>query len=306
MSDIDCLRRWYVVRIVETLLPYIVSTDHGYFWPAFFYYLSIFIPFEPGNRIFGLTPIFLMALPGSFYFLIRAKGEKWRDVNALFAMFLFAFLLIEITTFPIAFYKTAIFAGCIYAISLSGAVSLLERKTRRLFCAAILLVAALNVYAGYRQISGLLHMPPIASQENYWTPLVKYINENMEKGVSIAGQDIHPNYYLRPDIKSFPAYNICLPYDWSGEEKLLRDLGVQYYVFYANERENHLAYYERMLKLLTLCRSYDRAASFEPSARLYIERTDRQKLFLNRYGRLVKELPGGIKIHKLLPAGQKN
>ena len=306
MADIDCLRRWYAVRIVETLSPYIVSADHGYLWPAFFYYLSLFIPFEPDYRIFGLTPVFLMTLPCSFYYLIRAKGDRWRDVNILFAMSLFAFLLIELTTFPIAFYKTAIFAGCLYAVSFSGAVDLMGRKAKQLFCAAILCVVAVNAYAGYRHINGFLRIPPVISQESYWSSLVRYINENLEQGTTIVNQDMHSSYYLRPDLKSFPSYNIFLPYDWSREEKLIRDLGAQYYVFYANERANSLAYHEKMLKLLLLCHSEGRAASFAPAAGLYKERTDRQALFLKKYGRLMKELSDGIKVYKLLPAGKKD
>lgn len=302
MSDIECLKRWYPVRLVETLDPFIVPTDRGFFRPIVLYYLSVFIPFEPSYAVFGLTPIFLLSLPCSLYLLLRVKGERWREVNMLFAMSSVAFVLIELATFPIAFYKSAIFAGCLYAVSLSGAVALLEGKAKRWAWAAILLAAAFNTYADFRINRGQLHMPPIFSQERYWNPLVRYINENLESGASVANHDIHSSFYLRPDIESHPAYNIFLPYDWGQEEKLIRDLGVEYYVVYANERAGSRAYYERMLAMLTACRSFKRAASFEPALRQYTERTDRQQQFLGKFGRLVKELPGGIKIYRLRSA----
>jgi len=299
MANIDYINRWTAVRREEVLDPFVVFTDCGYFWPKFFYYLSMFIPFDPDYRLFGLTPIFLIGLPCSFYYFFKAKGDKWRDINILFIMSLLAWVLVEVASWPYAFYKTGIFAGSIYAISLSALITCLAKKSKQWMLTAIIFVAILSTYFGYQYIKDWLHMPPIMDQEYYWNPLVKYINKNLEKNASIANDDLHSSYYLRPDIINYPAYNLCLPYNWPKEEKLIRSLGVQYYVFNSKERENSLSYAKRMLEILNNLQAFDRAASFDELTRLYIQRTDKQELFLNKYGESIKEFPDGIKIYKM-------
>jgi len=136
-------------------------------------------------------------------------------------------------------------------------------------------------------------------QEYYWNPLVKYINKNLESNAIIANDDLHSSYYLRGDIKNFPGYNLCLPYDWPKEESLIRSLDVQYYVFYTKEKENSLFYAKRMLEILNNLRAFDRAASFDEQTRLYVQRTNSQEMFLKENGKIIKEFPAGIKVYKL-------
>ncbi len=148
-------------------------------------------------------------------------------------------------------------------------------------------------------MTGFLHVPPVMKKEYYWSPLVAYINENLEKNAVIANDDLHTSYYVRSDIKNFPGYNLCLPYNWPEEEKLIRGLGVQYYVFNEKERGGSLSYAKRMLEILNNFRAFDRAVSFEEQTRLYIQRTDAQEMFLNKNGKVIKEFPNGIRIYRL-------
>ncbi|MBF0504271.1 MAG: glycosyltransferase family 39 protein [Candidatus Omnitrophica bacterium] len=299
MAHIEDITRWRLIRAEQLLDPYVVFSDHGYFWPKFFYYLSMFIPFEPSYWVFGLTPVFLIGLPCSFYYLFKARGDKWRDINILFLTSLLAFFLVEISSWPFAFYKTAIFAGSIYAISLAALMTLLSKKGKQWMVMIVLLVAVISTFVGAHHIRKLLYMPLVMNEEYYWSPLVEYINKNLEKNASLANEDAGSSYYIRPDIKNISARYYCLPYNWPREEKLIRSQRIKYYVFDPKERENTLPYLKHMLEVLNNLHAFDRAAAFDRQIRSYNQRTDQQEVFLNKNGKIVKEFPDGTRIYRL-------
>jgi len=298
LSNIEYMKYWAAFGRENTLFPFIAPTDHGYFWPNIFYFLSMFIPFEPGFRVSGLTPIFLIGLPASFYYLIRMRGEQWKTVNMLFIMSLVAFIAIEVSGGPFLFYKFGIFAGVLYAISLSSIFISWQRDKRQWIWTAVIVVATLNTFFAIKHISAQLQYPPLWHQEYLWNPLEKYLNGNLEKGAVVANHDIHTNYYLRPDIHGLPSHETST--DWDKEEAMIRSAHVQYYVFRVNEEMGNASYFEKMINVLDRLSAHERAASTRKLLELYGERTRRQELFLQKFGHVVKELPGEIKIYRLL------
>ena len=155
-------------------------------------------------------------------------------------------------------------------------------------------------------VQGYLHMPPIWNQAYLWTPLGKYLNENVEKGAGVANHDIHVDYYLRSDIRGLPSNGTWYSTNWDQEEALIRNHDVQYYVFDKNEIKKAISYYEQLIDLLNKRSSYDKAASVRNSMILYLARTNKQELFLRRLGSLVREFPDGIQIYKLFLKDSSN
>ena len=297
LSHIDYIRRWTAYRLEDMLLPFIASTDQGYFWPNFFYYLSMFIPFEPGYRVFGLTPIFLIGLPVSFYYLIRIKGEQWKAVNVLFITSIVAFICIDVLGRPFLFYKFGIFPGAMYAVSLSLIFTSWESYHRRWIWTAIILVALLNSYYLYRYIKPQLHFPPVADQSFFWSPLERYLNEHLEKGAVVANHDVPTNYYLRHDIQGIPSCETSI--DWHKEEMMIRKANVRYYVFNINEKEQKAAFYKEMIGICDRLSAHGRAVYISDTLKLFLERTQKQESFLRKSGHLVKEFPDGNRIYRL-------
>jgi len=299
MGNLDFMNRWIAIRREQTLEQFIIPFDRGYFWPKALYYLSAFIPFEPDYRVFGLTPIFLIGIPCSVYYLIHAKGEKYGNINMLFIISFLSCILVEAVSWPYAFYKTWMFAAVLYAISLSGLFILLSKKSKRWIWIAVIWIACINTFVECRYLRTWLHMPLVMKQEFYWDPLVKYLNQNLEKDAAVASYDIRLNYYLRDDIRGLPAYGVEWSTSWRQEESLIRQLDMKYYIYNKNEKQNTISYYQKMIGVLNQFSAFERADSIRITLNLYEERTRQQELFLAKFGRQLNEFPDGNIIYIL-------
>lgn len=299
MSNFELLKLTDLSEREMILAPFIAPTEQGYFWPNVFYYSSLFIPFEREFRVFGLTPIFLIGLPCSIYYFIHFRGKQFQDAHILWVVSMIAYWGIEISSRFKIWYKFGIFAAVIYAVSLSGIFTSWEGKAKQWIWSAIIWVVVLNTFFADKYIYNGLSFPPVLSQEYNWSPLEQYLNESLEKNAGVANHAVNSIYYLRDDIRGLPAYGTWYSLKWQREEEQIRSHNIQYYVFYENERKQATLYYTRVIDFLERAKVYDRAATVRSALAQYLERTRGQEIFLNKFGNIVKELPGGIKIYKL-------
>ncbi|MHC9543673.1 MAG: ArnT family glycosyltransferase [Vulcanimicrobiota bacterium] len=314
-------------RREDILADFITGNDRFFIRANVLYYLSLFIPFSPDLIVFALTPIFLISLPLSVMALFNSNNQHSRIRNSLFITSLVVGLLVELTSGKICFYKQALFSALIYTISLSALVmeksepkksNNQNRKRMKLFSLSnilvfndthikklivysIITIAIVNVYFIHRfnKSISFLPIPPRWHQEELWTGLEKFINTNVEKNAVVANQDIRTNYFLRNDIKGIPLSIHPKNWEWEIEEKILFESKINYYIIDVNDEKWIISHYKKYIELYTAYSNPQKANNAKSKMELYISRTEKQRDFLIKYGRLICELPEGYMVYKI-------
>lgn len=294
-SDYDI---YFLYRPVFNFGTLLTPADKGYFWPNVLYRLALFIPFAPQYRSNGLSPLFLIGIPVSIFFLVfRRKEEKWKMAGLFFLMSLLIHAGIDLATSFTAFYKWCIFSGLVYVISLSALWDKWDKETQRQATAVILCVAAMNTAV---LADTIVRTPlPHLRQEEIWTPLARYLNATMKKGARVTGHDEFTDYYLRDDMVTLLAPYSYWALDWQVEERLIRKMRMEYYIFHTGYQKKMLSIYSRQLHLLKLVGDEKRFSLMCHYRQLYLRRAEHEKQFLKKYGRLVDKVPDDIELYKL-------
>ncbi|MCX5705967.1 MAG: glycosyltransferase family 39 protein [Candidatus Omnitrophica bacterium] len=304
-SKVDFLVRLWALTKLNILDRFISVTDISYFWSKFLYYTSIFIPFEPTFNAFGLTPLILIGFPCSVYYcLFKRNNPRFTDINLLFIVSLIAYFSVELPGKLLLWYKFAFFAGIIYAISFSAMYNHWKASALKWVWVGVIFVATLNTFLEVKSIKdNYLRLSPFFEQKEVWLPLEKCLNETLKENAVVANHDIHTNYYLRPDIVGYPSHETSI--DWSKEESIIRNKGVQYYVFNPSEKMDTVTFYQNKVNLLIKMSDYEKAEVVRDTLNLYLERTDKQEAFLKKVGIFLNELPDG-KVLYLLNLDEKS
>lgn len=220
-GEMDVFRATYWIH---TLSPFVVPSDHGFVWPTAFYYLSLFLPFDPGSAAFGLSIVFLAMLPASVYWLARSRGESWRPAHVLFVLSVASFAALHVLVGHSAFYKWAFFPAVLYACSLGISVDQLRPRVRHALWILTLTVACLNYWFIVLPRTRAI-VPPVEAQQARWPETTRYLNATLEPGSVISGMTAVAAYYLRPDLLGLVEDDMT-PIDWIAEEGALRRAGV--------------------------------------------------------------------------------
>jgi dolichyl-phosphate-mannose-protein mannosyltransferase len=299
MCDLDWLGRLSLIRPVSMLSPFLTPQDVELFWPKVLYYLSIFIPFDQAYHGFGLSPVFLMALPCSVLYLMRCKADDRFDAKLLFILAVVTFLSLDFSAGSVSFYKWSFYAGLIFAVSIAGMWLGWPPAIRKWGWAIVGIVMVVNLWQFKDAFERYGRSSPKFEQEERWSPLARYLNKIVGEGEAIAGARPNDAYYVRSDINMLYNVLFFLSKDWDFEESYIHNSRVKYYVFYKNAESEYTDYYERNILLLRKLGFAERADAACESLRWYLERVGREENFLEQKCKLIKKLPRGIEVYEL-------
>jgi hypothetical protein len=249
--------------------------------------------------MFGLTPIFLIGLPLSIYYLKFYKEKKYYFINLFFIFSISTYLLCELTTGFSGFYRHNIFAGPIYCISLSGLYLILGEKIRKWMLISIIIVGVLNIVI----VIPTSIRTPMVTLEGFSNKLsiVKYLNDNLEKNARIANHIEDIDYFLRPDLVRLPStFSTMVANNWKFEENLIISKNMQYYILDREEIRSYNIFYTKVLDFLNRYSENKKAISVQNTFDRFIERTNQQEEFLKKHGTLLTKIQNDIEIYKLI------
>jgi hypothetical protein len=296
------MRFYRATERVDVLGPVVLPSDRGFFQPTLFYYLSLFVPYVGPYRTAGLSAMFLIGLPCSLYYLLRARSAEWRPANALFVVSVVTFTALIVVFGQSAHYKWALFPAVIYAVSLGLLVDRLPRSLAGGLWTTTLVAAGLNYwYVAAPFIES--YAPPAREQQVRWGEVDRYLNANAEPNAVVSGTDA--GFYLRPDLTGI-IESTRVSTDWPSEEALIRRAGITYMIVYPTE----LATDDRLTKLWS--REWRQLSPSDTSQAEYIEDVNRRHqersrakaAFLGRYGTPVHEFSSGAQLYRIRPATQ--
>jgi hypothetical protein len=293
------LRFHKAVYWVHTLTPFVVATDRGFTQPALFYYLSLFVPFEPGSALGGLSVMFLIGLPCSCYCLIRGRGPGWRSINGLFVLSLLVFAALHVMVGHITYYKWALFPAVLYAASFALLVQRLRPAAAHAFWAATLIAGGLN-YWFLTAPRIVAYTPPAVDQRVRWDEITQYLNATVEPRAVISGTGNPGTYYLRRDLTGMRD-NSMVSTDWDAEEALIRRVGARYMLVNPNEAKSDEKYYRKWSGLWQQLSPGDTSTAdyIEDVQRLNQARNRGKAAFLARHGFLEHEFSNGVQLYRL-------
>ena len=278
---------------VSVLASFVLPTDRSFLEPTTAYYLSLVIPFSMPFRSMGLSVIFLIGLPASFYCTRYGRGRSWRQINGLFAVAFLGFVALHVAVGHDAFYKWALFPAVLYAASFGLMVERLRPVPRGLFWAATLIAVALNYwYLAHAFYGDATFTPPVADRRSRWSETTKYLNETMEPGAVISGTD--SGFDLRPDLTAVPD-SPRVATDWPAEREVMRRLGVTHIIIDPNEltRDERLSHAWSGIWRQLWPADEAIAAYIDDAHRRHVQRTHERDAFLKEYGTLVHEFSIG-------------
>jgi hypothetical protein len=284
---------------VAILRPFVLPMDTGFFAPTVLYYVSLFVPFSSGYRTHSLSVLFLIGMPWSAYYLWRMRSVEWLTVHVTFVLSLLGFVALHVLVGQSAHYKWALFPAVVYAISFGLLVDRLPRRISGGLWMLALVIAGLNYwYVARPFMDSKTQDFPTTTQSARWTEIDRYLNANAEPGAVISGTD--SGYYLRPDLTGIME-STRTAFDWTAEERLVRQLGVDYMIVYPNELEFDARLNAGWAATWRQLSPDDSAAAdfIDQSQRWHEIRNQGKQAFLEKYGTVVHEFSNGGQLYRL-------
>ena len=259
-SDAEYPRLHAIYYPVATLATFVLPTIGSTFTAKSLYWLSMFVPIAAGYASFGLSPVFLLALPVSTYDLWRSRKDV-RDDHVLFLLSVALFGVLHILFSGSAFYKWSMFPGVVYAVSIAMALNRWRGWERRIGWTLVTVVAAFNLWLNVRP-TARYYFPVRSAQVERWDPVARELNAKLDDGMGVAGIGLATGYYLRPAIRKLVTENNELATSWARELTLIREAHIDLLLTPPGERREAEKFYTGLLRT---------AGILDPSGRKSLE-----------------------------------
>ncbi|HSP16257.1 MAG TPA: glycosyltransferase family 39 protein [Thermoanaerobaculia bacterium] len=280
---------------MHMLRDFIVTGTHGITVPTFFYYISMFIPYNPGLAQFGLGIMFLISLPPVAVFVVRQPAAMESRI-ALAAIVMFVGL--HLVFGRVAFYKWVLFPAVLYVVALSVMAHQWRSPWRQTFWLAAVAAAALNYVCLVQPV--LRTYTPADRQSDLWDEESKSLNGLLPPDAVVAGVPARTQYYLRDDVVGIRARD-SLALDWDAEQRVLAATRTEYFVDFPASAISVQRFYGSLIDAWLQVSPDDRRnAEYLMTVAAQLRETQRRKeLFLASAGTFVKDIGGGAKLYRL-------